>query len=148
MKKAIIILLSAALVLMAVSCASNSGAAKSESVPVKGTSHGYAYTATTDGNNLTFVIEGNPTTGYQWQLTTEDESVKASSEYGEKASPEGMVGVGGNYKFDITFLKDGDFTLKFTYLRSWAPDDNPVDLTMKVEVEKGQITGVMVETVE
>ena len=148
MKKAIIIILAAALVLTAVSCASNAGAEKQESLVVKGKCGSYAYTATADGSDLTFVIEGNPTTGYQWQLTTEDESVKASSEYGEKASPEGMVGVGGNYKFDITFLKDGDFTLEFTYLRSWAPDDNPVNLTMKVTVDKGQITGVMFESAE
>ena len=115
---------------------------------VKGKCGSYAYTATADGSDLTFVIEGNPTTGYQWQLKTESDSFTVEGDYGQKDAPEGMVGVGGNYRFDISFLKDGDFTLKFTYLRSWAPDDNPVDLTMKVEVEKGQITGVMVETVE
>ena len=148
MKKAIIILLSAALVLMAVSCASNSGAAKSEDLALKGSVGDYGYVIKTCGSDLTFDIEGNPTTGYQWQLLTKSDSFTATSDYKQNEAPEGMVGVGGFFKFELSFLADGDYKLEFSYLRSWAPDDGPVNLTLNVTVEKGEITGAMVDTVE
>ena len=148
MKKAMIILLSAALVLMAVSCASNAGQAKSEELSVKGSAGDYAYVIRTCGSDLTFEIEGNPTTGYQWQLMTESDSFTVTSDYTQNAAPEGFVGVGGCFRFDIAFQADGTYKLDFSYLRSWAPDDGPVNLSLNGTGEKGEITGAMVDTVE
>ena len=147
MKKAMIILLSAVLVLMAVSCTSTAGPAKSGGLSLTGSYSGYAYTITTSGSDLTFEIEGNPTTGYQWQLMTKDGTFTASSDYKQNDAPEGMVGVGGCFRFDLSFLVDDNYKLEFSYLRSWDPNDGPVNLTLNVTVEKGQITGVMVDTV-
>jgi len=147
MKKAFIILLAAALVFTAVSCKTNAAKAdQAEGIAIQDSYDNYNYSIETKGLELDFTIEGNPTTGYQWVLLTEDDSFTlVSGDYKQNDAPEMMVGVGGNYKFVIDFLSDGEHQLDFAYQRSWAPDDGPIHLSLKVTVKGSSITDVVVE---
>ena len=141
MKKAIIILLAAALVFTAVSCKTN--AAKAEDISIRDSYQNYNYSIEAKGLELDFTIEGNPTTGYQWVLLTEDDSFTlVSGDYKQNDAPEMMVGVGGNYKFVIDFKAEGEHQLDFAYQRSWAPEDGPIYISLKVTVKGNAITAV------
>lgn len=141
MKKAIIILLAAALVFTAVSCKTN--VAPAEEISIEDSYQNYKYSIEAKGLELDFTIEGNPTTGYQWVLLNEDDSFTlVSGDYKQNAAPEMMVGVGGNYKFVIDFKAEGEHQLDFAYQRSWAPEDGPIYLSLKVIVKGNAITAV------
>lgn len=147
MKKAFIIILAAALVFAAVSC--KSSAAKEEEktamTPIVDSFKEYKYSIDANGNEMVFTIEGNPTTGYQWVLLTEDDAFETvSSDYVPNENPAMMVGVGGNYKFVIDFKADGVHELDFSYRRPWEPSDGFFDLNMKVTVKGNVITDVKV----
>ena len=142
-KKVCFVLLAVAILFAAVSCKT----ASKKGLSVEGEVKNYKYSIYADGLDLSFEIEGNPTTGYQWILDTDekalDESITlVSSEYKQNEAPEMMVGVGGYFYFDITFSKDGEFDLDFTYCRSWDKKDNPVYMTLTVKVEGNKITEV------
>ena len=92
-------------------------------------------------------LQGNPTTGYMWQLSNADSinsaavtPVEKNGEIGIfKPDPhqKGMVGVGGIFEF--TF-KAGDATnelipLEFAYKRAWE-QENGKTVTVKVQVTK------------
>ena len=146
MKKAFIIILAAALIFAAVSC--KSSAAKEEKTgmtPIVDSFKEYKYSIDANGNEMVFFIEGNPTTGFQWVLLTEDDAFETvSSDYVPNDNPKMMVGVGGNYKFVIDFKADGVHELDFSYQRPWDPQDGSFDLTMTVTVKGNVITDVSV----
>lgn len=145
MKKAIIILLSAVLVFAVVSCRSSVARDVDEDNGMKGSYHNYEYSIGTDGLEMNFVIEGNPTTGFQWTLLTNDDSFETvSSDYLPNSNPEMMVGVGGHYKFVIDFKTAGEHQLDFAYMRPWDPKDSPLYLSMKVTVKGNAITDVSI----
>ncbi len=147
MKKATIIILAAALVFTAVSCKSSvANEVIPEDISSKGSYQNYEYSLKADGSRLEFIIEGNPTTGYQWQFLTQDDSVElVSGDYVPNDNPGMMVGVGGKYDFVIDFKADGDYKLDFAYMRSWDPKDGLIELTIDVSVKNGAITGAAVE---
>ena len=147
LKKTCFVLFLVAVLLCAVSCKTS---VKKDGLSVDGECHNYKYSIHADGLSLTLDIEGNPTTGYQWMLNTDegklDKSITASEpSYKQNAAPEMMVGVGGYFKFDIDFSKDGEFDLEFMYCRSWDLTDNPVYMTLTVKVDGNKITGVEVK---
>jgi inhibitor of cysteine peptidase len=80
------------------------------------------------GKSLTIALEGNPTTGYQWQTGKIDgASVRAEGkpEYAAKKHPAGMVGVGGSFVFRFKAVKPGKSEIKLVYLRPWEKDTPP-----------------------
>ena len=142
MKKAIMIIIAAALVLLTVSCTTKAAA---EDFKATGEYKGYEYSISTVGMEMFLDIEGNPTTGYQWMLLTESGSFTVmSSDYTQGAAPAGMTGVGGTYHFVIVFTPDAEQQLDFSYCRSWDPSDNPVDLSLKVTLKGSRIVDVSV----
>ena len=145
LKKTCFVLFAVALLLCAVSCKT----AQKDALSLKGECNNYKYSIQADGLTMILDIEGNPTTGYQWVLNTDegklDESITASEpSYKQNEAPEMMVGVGGYFKFEVEFSKDGEFDLEFMYCRSWDLSDNPVYMTVSVKVEGNKITGVEV----
>ena len=119
-------------------------------ISLDGEWNNYKYSIYAEELSLTLDIEGNPTTGYQWMLNTEDgkldESITASEpSYKQNAAPEMMVGVGGYYKFNFDFSKDGEFDLELMYCRSWDLSDNPVYMTLSVKVEGNKIKEVEIK---
>ena len=148
LKKACFVLFAVAMLLCAVSC--KTAAVKDDGLSLEGECHNYQYSIQADGLAMTLDIEGNPTTGYQWVLNTDedklDKSISASEpSYKQNEAPEMMVGVGGYFKFEVQFSKDGEFDLEFMYCRSWDLTDNPVYMTVSVKVEGNKITGVEVK---
>ena len=145
-RKTCLALLIAAVLFAAVSCKT---AAVGKGITLEGALHNYKYSISASALELTLDIEGNPTTGYQWVLLSDDGKLDESvtlrgSEYKQNKAPEMMVGVGGYFSFDIEFSKDGEFDLQFAYCRSWAPEDNPVYIDLSVKVEGNMITEVSV----
>ena len=140
LRKICFALLIIAVLFAAVSCKT----ARVDPLSLTGEWNNFKYSIYAEELSLTLDIEGNPTTGYQWMLNTDDgkldESITVSEpSYKQNAAPEMMVGVGGYYKFNIDFSKDGEFDLEFMYCRSWDLTDNPVYMTLSVKVEGNKI---------
>jgi inhibitor of cysteine peptidase len=78
------------------------------------------------GETLTLSIEGNPTTGYSWNLTSVDEAVlKSAGEPGYDSSST-LTGAGGTYTFKFSAVEAGTTTLKLDYYRTFEKDVAPI----------------------
>lgn len=63
-------------------------------------------------------LEGNATTGYQWKLKENGENVSVSEgEYKTNSAKEGMTGVGGVSTFTVTGVKEGSCSIVLEYTR-------------------------------
>lgn len=75
-------------------------------------------------------LEGNPTTGYEWIIAenTNVDITEIKSEYIPDKHDDEVVGVGGVYKFTVKGLQEGEADVKFVYKRAW--EENPDDKTV------------------
>jgi len=96
---------------------------------------GYAAGATTmtvDPSSSQFVVTlpSNPTTGYQWSVTTYDKSILNMTGSQYVAPQKGLIGAGGNMTFTFTLIKGKSYTkstkMVFTYARPWDPKSRTV----------------------
>lgn len=85
-----------------------------------------------NGQEFCIRLEGNPTTGYVWNLrTTKDMKVVIPSgpeEFvkTEEAEKDGkLVGQAGYYDFPFKTVTPGEKTLVFVYHRPWEKDTEP-----------------------
>lgn len=72
------------------------------------------------GDRLVIALEGNPSTGYTWEVVQVDSSLL--SEQGPvqfKAASTGLVGAPGIQTLTFKALKAGTATLTLGYLRPW-----------------------------
>jgi len=85
------------------------------------------------GETLTVLLEGNPTTGYTWELASEDLAIL--KQVGEPAFTPESGGVGSGGKVSLTFeaVAAGQAPLKLIYHRPFEPDEPPVQ-TFEVTV--------------
>lgn len=89
------------------------------------------------GQTLQMVLEGNPTTGYEWTL--EPPMGTSLKEGGVKVQPvtsdTNVVGAPSTYTFSFTAEQPGSTDLNFLYKRSWesSADDKTVTVTVAVE---------------
>lgn len=69
-------------------------------------------------------LEGNPTTGYEWQYEIKDTSIAnlASKNYVSSDPTGERCGAGGTYTWSFVGLKEGETEVTFKYLRSWETD--------------------------
>jgi inhibitor of cysteine peptidase len=75
-------------------------------------------------------LQGNPTTGYQWQTAAvKGQSVRMMAEPQYVATPvkPGVVGGGGTFYFKFRALQPGLTTIKLIYLRPWLKDQPPLE---------------------
>ena len=91
------------------------------------------------GDNFKIELEGNYTTGYQWQLddSFDKEIINLeSSVYVPTATD--LVGAGGKAVWKFKTLKKGKTKLSFKYLRTWesVPPAEPVVYIIEVHEEK------------
>jgi len=89
------------------------------------------------GDKLVVSLEGNPTTGYQWQMASFTPEVLDWIE-GPTYLPSspGRIGSGGTFKFGFKALKKGRATVKLVYRRSWEEGVPPIKTAMlKVKVK-------------
>ena len=66
-------------------------------------------------------LESNPTTGYQWQYDTNEDSIikEVSKVYKKDDVQEGITGSGGTDIWTFEGLKEGSTEVTFKYLRPW-----------------------------
>ena len=80
------------------------------------------------GDKVTITLEGNPTTGYSWELSELDPAVVEL--VGEPAykSDSKLIGSGGAYTFTLKALTPGSTTVKLVYHRSWETEVEPLEV--------------------
>ncbi|NLT35342.1 MAG: protease inhibitor I42 family protein [Gaiellales bacterium] len=88
------------------------------------------------GQALEMVLEGNPSTGYEWTL--EPPFGNSLSEKGVKQvlnTDSSVVGAPATYHFNFLAEGPGETVLNFLYKRPWetTPDDQTVSVTVVVE---------------
>ena len=90
------------------------------------------------GNLLQIELEGNPTTGFEWDVDAYDHTIL--NEIGEKqyrshSQPDPdypVVGQGGTYTFQFKAITSGQCSLKLVYRRVW--EDLPPHEVFEVTV--------------
>jgi inhibitor of cysteine peptidase len=79
------------------------------------------------GQTLKIKIDGNPTTGYSWNLTDVDQEILAPLGEPDYASSSTLVGAGGTYTFIFKAVAPGSTTLKLDYFRTFEKENPPAD---------------------
>ena len=91
------------------------------------------------GGTVTLTLESNPTTGFSWTGTDKvdkDILTLERNDYKQKASPAGMVGVGGRDTIVYRALKKGKAKIDLTYMQPWEPESEFITkYSVTVEVE-------------
>ena len=89
--------------------------------------------AVANGGTLEVTLEGNPTTGYTWEVESVDDKVlKLESEPDFEADSD-AVGAGGMMTLKFKAEGAGKTDLKLVYHRSWEEDEAPAE-TFEVSV--------------
>jgi inhibitor of cysteine peptidase len=86
-------------------------------------------------DTLIIELEGNPTTGFSWEVGTVDEAVLApQGEPSYTATETALVGSGGVFAFTFKAARRGQTALQLVYHRSWeeAAPAETFDLTVIV----------------
>jgi len=72
---------------------------------------------------FTILLESNPTTGYGWETTFDEEYIELSGkEFISRQTDKKIVGAGGNEKFSFHAIKEGLTEITFTYARAWEEE--------------------------
>jgi inhibitor of cysteine peptidase len=85
------------------------------------------------GNKLEIVLEGNPTTGYSWEVGSVDETVLKLAGEPEFKSESRAVGAGGVFTFRFEAVAAGQTALQLIYHRPFEKDTPPIE-TFEVSV--------------
>lgn len=97
----------------------------------------------------TVILEGNPTTGYTWNVTVADESIIAVTDDGFAANEaeEGVVGAAGYQHFSFEGKAEGYTTVTFAYGRSWETEEAPAyTLTYDLSVDSNLVVTIVATT--
>ena len=78
------------------------------------------------GDTLKFVLDSNPTTGYQWKALPWDTEVIEQIDKPVYKSRSKAIGSGGELTFYFKALSTGQTPLKFIYFRAFEKDVPPV----------------------
>jgi len=77
------------------------------------------------GRTFTISLEGNPTTGYRWEVVEYDERMLKLTGEGYTSSSD-RIGAGGIQEFTFTASNPGTTTVKLVYRRSWEKGVEPL----------------------
>lgn len=94
----------------------------------------------------TVILEGNPTTGYTWNIIVADENVIAVTDEGFAANEteEGIVGASGYQRFSFEGKAEGYTTVTFAYGRSWETEEAPAyTLTYDLSVDSNLVVTIV-----
>jgi len=69
---------------------------------------------------FTIELEGNPTTGYQWELSQDDRRFRLVEK--DYAHPGSGIGAATRERFTIEALETGSTKLTFVYKRAWETE--------------------------
>lgn len=91
--------------------------------------------ATFKSHERTIQLMGNPTTGYTWIFTVENESIVQVEENMQYMGADNIAGAPSLFMYKITSVKPGATKLKFEYKRPWekkpAEKSRFYDVTVK-----------------
>jgi len=73
------------------------------------------------GNTVTLMLPENPTTGFQWNLTTTPGLTITGDIYVPSDRTGTLVGSGGTHTWEITVAGTGRQDISAVYKRSWEP---------------------------
>jgi inhibitor of cysteine peptidase len=77
------------------------------------------------GRTFTISLEGNPTTGYKWEVVEYDERVlKLTGE--DFSTSSDRIGAGGIQEFTFTASKSGTTTVELVHRKPWEKDVEPL----------------------
>jgi len=85
------------------------------------------------GQTLVISLEGNPTTGYTWEVAELDEQVLRQIGQAEFKPESDAIGAGGVQTLRFETVNSGQTTLKLVYRRPWEEDVEPAE-TFSVQV--------------
>jgi len=78
--------------------------------------------STSVDQEFVIAVDSNPTTGYDWEVSYDDNMLSlAEEEYSPDKEP-GLVGTGGTQYFTLKALEEGNTEITLTYKRSWETD--------------------------
>jgi len=78
------------------------------------------------GDEFVVVLEGNPTTGYLWEVEAVDESILQQVGESEFLSDSKVPGSGGKLTLVFRAMAPGQTTLRLVYHRPWEEDVEPL----------------------
>lgn len=88
-------------------------------------------------DTITLKLPENPTTGYEWNLTTTPGLRVTNDTYMPSPTSGKVVGSGGTHIWDMTAVTPGEQKIQGIYKRSWEPvSGNETIFTMTVVVEQ------------
>ena len=86
------------------------------------------------GQTLVVTLEGNPTTGYSWEVADPlNEQVLRQAGEPEFKAESDLIGAGGVQILRFEAVNAGKFTLKLVYHRPWEKDVEPLE-TYSIQV--------------
>lgn len=88
------------------------------------------------GDSLVLALEGNPTTGYVWEIESNDPAVIKPTGEPEYTPDSEAIGSGGRFTFRFTAVATGQVTLRLVYHRSFevdVPQLKSCELTINVK---------------
>lgn len=118
MTKKLLIVLALSVLLLGLS------ACGSSKVKVGEEANGQAIELST-GQKLEIRLAGNPTTGFNWEVSEIDESVIKQSGEAQYKSDSNLIGSGGEFTYTFEAVQSGTTTIKLIYHRSWEKDIPP-----------------------
>ena len=123
----------ALIVILSMSACGNPGAA---SVTLCDTDRG-GTVELKSGDTLIVKLEGNPSTGFAWEVVSADIAVlEQEGEFEFEAEKPGMPGSGGTLTFTFKAASRGQTDLQLVYHRPWEEDSPPsqtFDVTVVVD---------------
>ncbi len=79
------------------------------------------------GSKFFVRLEGNPTTGYNWQIKDYDKNIIEQVGEVDYVSESDKIGSGGHYTYNFKALSPGTTKLELIYLREWEKDQPPFE---------------------
>ena len=78
------------------------------------------------GETLEISLEGNPTTGYTWELAPDDQGLLVRQGEAEFKAESALLGSGGLVTLRFKALRPGTTELKLIYQRTFEPNVPPL----------------------
>ena len=78
---------------------------------------------TTVNQEFTIALDSNPTTGYNWEASYDENMLSLEKEeYNPDEKAPGLLGAGGTQYYRFQALKVGETEITVTYKRSWETE--------------------------
>ena len=88
------------------------------------------------GDFLLVRLESNPSTGYSWEITDNDEAILRQLGEPVFRASSSAVGAGGTETFSFEAIEEGSSVLRLIYHRSFEEDEEPLEtFSQRVVIE-------------